>query len=191
MSLRFMLPTEGGGNYASLRILSSLGIPSGFVLKGETVDWEQLLDLTTYYYFNVASHAPISPLDAFGDHYAPGEGSPFGSAYLESPASTYFHVSVEGEVALSQQDLKGGNFLYPSLEALAEERVQSVAEGGNHTLTAFFLAPGPCPTCPALKLCRRRVAADDGSVPDGCSSFFSELMGMIEEYQAMRDGRGG
>ena len=191
MSLRLMLPTEGEENYTSLRILSSLGIPSGFLLRGDTADWEQLLDLASYYYFTFANHAPIAPLDNFGDHYLPGGGCSFGSAYLEDPATIYYHLNQEGEVALSQEDLERGNILYPSLEALGEAGVQTDLEGRTQPLSRLFLSPGPCPMCPALKLCRGGVAGDDGNVPDGCSGFFSELMGMVEEYQAMRNGRGG
>jgi hypothetical protein len=190
MSLRFMLPTEGQENYTSLRILSSLGIPSGFVLSGDTADWEELLDLATYYYFNFANHAPIAPLDVLGDQYEPGEGCTFGNAFLEDPSTEYFHLNAAGEVALTAEDLKKGEKVYPSLEALREAGSQEELEGKSRFWSRLFLSPGPCTTCPAMKLCRGRVAGDDGKVPDGCSSFFSELMGMIEEYQAMRGGRG-
>jgi hypothetical protein len=190
MSLRIMLPTEGEDNYTSLRILSSLGIPSGFLLRGDTADWEQLLDLATYYYFSIVNHAPVAPLDSFAEGYVPGEGSFFGSAYLEDPDTTYLHLNRKGEVALSEADLVRGKIRYLSLDDLAREGMQTDSEGRAQPLSGLFTSTSPCPKCPALKICRGRVAHEDGTVPDGCSSFFVELMGMIEEYQDMRDGRG-
>ncbi len=189
MSLRIMLPTEGE-NYVSLRILSSLGIPSGFLLKGETADWEKLLDLATYNFFNLVGHAPIAPYDVMGDHYRPGEPFLFGSAYLEDPGTRYFYLNREGELALSEEDLEEGKILYSSLEALAEAGMQVEPGETGHSLSSIFMSTGPCSVCPALKLCRGRLAGKEGQVPKGCKSFFSELMGLIEEYQALRDGRG-
>lgn len=191
MSLRLMLPTEGEDNYTSLRVLSSLGIPSGFRLKGESADWEQLLDLATYYFFNVMGHGPIAPFDTLGERYAPGEGAPFGSTCFDEPGITYLFLNADGEVALSMEALEKEDFLCHSPNELSEARIVEELEEQVDRWKRVFMSAGPCPRCPVLKLCRGRIAGDDGTVPEGCIGFFSELMGMVEEYQAMRNGRGG
>jgi hypothetical protein len=188
MSLRIMLPTNLDMNYISLRILSSMGIPSGFLLDGRSADWEQLLDLATYYYFSLMSPAPISPFDTLGERYVPGEGAPFGSALLDEPTISYLYVNKVGQIAMSREDLENGKILCHSIDGLAESEVMARLEDEVNVPSRFFMASGACSTCPGWKLCRGRVAEDDGSVPDGCSSFFIELMDTIEEYQAMKAG---
>ena len=188
MSLRIMLPTVGEMNYTSLRILSSLGIPSGFLLEGSSANWEQLLDLATYYYFNFMGPAPISPFDTLGERYVPGEGAPFGSALLDEPAVLYLYVNKAGQVAASREGLENGEILCQSVDMLQDSEVMANLERQVCDPSQVFLASGPCSTCPGWKLCRGRAAADDGSVPEGCSSFFLELMDTIEEYQAMKTG---
>jgi len=61
LDITIHLPSDGAGNIAGLRILSSLGIRCAAVIGTEGQDWEAIADLATYTALGSAPHAPIEP----------------------------------------------------------------------------------------------------------------------------------
>jgi hypothetical protein len=74
LDIAIHLPTEGTGNMAGLRILSSLGIPCAAIIAREEQDWDAIADLATYAVLGPIPRAPIEP---FTHMALSGEPFPF------------------------------------------------------------------------------------------------------------------
>lgn len=77
------LPTEGAGNMAGLRILSSLGIRCAAIIGREWQDWEAISDLATYAVLGPAPHAAIQPFTQMAV-----SGEPFPAVNWDLPCFT-------------------------------------------------------------------------------------------------------
>lgn len=180
-NLRVYFPSDDD-NLTAARVLSSVGIHTAIVFNEDTAPgWDSLADLMTYALLGTAPHAPIEPFQTMADVYRQGPiGDSWGRVYLDDPFR-YIHIDAMGRVALSNRELLAGDFIANDHSAIGSLEIMKAIDDRGQKWQTFFLENSFCARCAGWKLCRGRFS--DGKVePDGCSEFFDEMTGIVEQY---------
>ena len=184
MKVRVYLPCDNPENITSLQILSSVGVSvASRIIQGPHY-WEQLLDLMTFAILGPAPHSPIDPFVFIADSFETGGAVDWRGIYFEDP-NEFFHLDNNGRVALSHQELMDKNFIFddPSdidgREDIPEYRLRIDPR------ERFFLTDHPCSRCPGWRVCMGAFV-QNGSIPEGCREFASEMLEVVEQYRANR-----
>lgn len=184
MNLRVYLPLCCRENYTNLRILSSLGIASAVIFREPEPDWENLSDLMTYALLGMVPHAHIEPFHYIATHYDTSKPMDFSAVYFDDPRR-YLHVNEQGWVALTSKDLEAQNFILGDLQGLDAMAEQEAYLNRLEAWRELFLAPEGCAYCPGWRVCLGKFRGTAGANP-GCREFFTELMEVAEQYQALQ-----
>ena len=113
LNLRVYLPCDHADNLASLRILSSVGIPCCADFRDGGTDWEALADLATYAVLERTPHAAMEPFAFMAANYHSADRLDWGRVFFDDPRH-FLHLSEDGRVALSQAELAEGRFVAPA-----------------------------------------------------------------------------
>jgi hypothetical protein len=181
MDVRIYMPADNEKSLTEVRILASLGIDCAVIFDGGTIRWDLLSDLMTYALLGLVPHAEIEPFSYIAGQYDPKKRAGFGAVYFDDPL-TYLHVDAAGRVALTRSDLEAERFFARSIEGVTEESRLAAWGAHDESWSGFFLERSRCAQCPGWRICggalARRAEADPG-----CSSFFGELMDVIDQRQ--------
>ena len=185
LNLRVYMPAAGEGNMTSLRILSSLGIETAVLFQGGEPDWDDLSDLMTYAFFGQMPHAPIAPFGYLLDNFDQRGRSEFGVVYFDDPRS-YLHLDEKGHVALTNMDLKKGQFLAESIDELGDDvESQKPYDARLEDWREHFLRFDQCSTCPGWRACSGWFGRER-QPDDSCRKFCSELLNNLETSSLSR-----
>lgn len=185
LGIAAFLPSCRRENFDSVRILASLGIPSGLVLTPETPAWDLARDLLHYQAYAQTAHADIEPFASVMADYDPERDLSFADVFHENPR-TCLHLAPGGMVAATRVDLEAGKFLDVSLDNIAtvgeleQYRVRCLA-GRQH-----FLDFDTCSTCVAWRVCGGTFRTASGP-EGGCAAFFTDLLEACEFRGARAD----
>ena len=184
LNVRVYLPARNNDNLSGLRILASVGVPGCITFEEGGIDWDALADLMTYAVLGLLPHAPIDPFVYIAEHYDPLQYTEWGSVWFDDPKK-FLHLDNQGRVALSQEELMAGRFI---AEDILELENPLSCQGYVEKITAWrsaFREDHDCSRCPGWRVCLGRFAAN-GEPLAGCTTFFSEMMEVAEQYQAQR-----
>ena len=181
LNLRVFLPDDGGNNYRSLRILASLGIHCGLTFTDRSPAWEPLADLAHYALYGLVRKATIEPFHYIASQHNPEARTNFGSVVFDDP-TRFLHLTVEGKVALSRQDLLEENFILETLEGVGDITELEGYQDRKESWREFFLQDDGCAYCPAWRVCLGRF---DAITEDrkACAALFLELMDAADHYR--------
>ena len=181
LRLMVFLPLSAATTLRDLRILSSLGVPSALVWDAPVVDWEGVEDLLAYAAFTRVPHAAIEPFGYVMGAYSPRSLIDVSAVSFNDPAR-YLHVSSDGRVAMSAEDLAAGRFI-GGLEALRDladvDRGQDYRARTDH----FFLEQDGCAYCAGFRVCMGRFSSRRTANP-GCEKVFAKLLEIAESASA-------
>ncbi len=183
LNLRVYLPSDRAASFASLRVLSSLGIESALVFSKEGLDWERVADLMTYALLGQRPRAGIAPFNYVASRYQHERRTDFGAVYFDDP-HTYLHVGAGGCVALSDADLKAGVYLAESVEELNNIENHQKFRAHEGRWREFFLKTDGCAYCPGWRICLGKHA-DTVERDPGCREFFAEFLDSVEQHQSL------
>jgi hypothetical protein len=183
LNLRVYLPADTADGFTAVRLLSSLGVPTAVDFSHGPPRWDLASDLATYALLGLVPHAPIEPFQFLTARYRPAEFTDFGSVLFDDPAR-YLHLDEVGRVAVSAAELTAGEFIADHPAAMGDpEEIPAHRAYVNRWRSSFLRLDG-CAICQAWRICRGRFASG-ASQDQGCRAFFSELMGLVEQRQAL------
>jgi hypothetical protein len=174
-----MLPQDVPAAYRDLRILSSLLIPCGIVLREARPDWESLRELLSYAVYSQVPHAPIEPFHFVISNHASCKKIDFNSIYFDDP-SRFLHIDKHGHVALSRKELDRGDHVLNDLERLGEIQNCPSYVYRLNAWRELFLKPNGCAYCPGWRFCLGKYEA---FADNECQEFFNEWLEAAEYYQ--------
>jgi len=184
LNLRVYLPCDHADNLASLRILSSVGIPCGADFRKDRTDWEALADLATYAVLERAPHAAMEPFAFIAANYHSADRLDWGRVFFDDPKH-FLHLSEDGRVALSQAELAEGRFVAASLDEIeAADDFPPIRER-LRAWRHFFIDCHPCASCAGWRICRGKFSADL-SENAGCADFFGEMIDLVRRHTALQ-----
>ena len=186
-NLRVFLPCDKPENFVALRVLSSLGIPSGAVFGADT-DWDDLADLMTYAVLGRVPHAPMDPFSYIVSRYQPASYLNWGASIFDDP-TRFLHLDGKGRVALSEAELRRRCFVADSLDGIAEADDLPAIGDRAQAWRGFFAENHPCTACPGWKLCLARFATGPAAPDRGCAAFFEEMIEVALRAQALTVAR--
>lgn len=186
LSMRIFLPAGGSAHYASLNILSSLGVACGVNLLDGPPEWKSLTDLMHYAVYGKASHAGIEPFHYLARNYGARETTDFASVYFEYP-ERYLHADRQGRIALSNAELRKGSFIAQSPDVLDTIDLKDNYLERINRRQDFFLKPDGCAYCEGWRICLGKFShiADSGE----CKEFFTEMLEAVEFVKSKSDGK--
>jgi hypothetical protein len=184
MKVRVYLPCDDPENITSLQIFASVGVSVASRIIQGPHHWEPLLDLMTFAILGPAPHSPIDPFVFVADNFEAGGSVDWRGIYFEDP-NEFFHLDDRGRVALSHNELLDNDFIFddPSGIDIREEYPEYRLRTSPRE--RFFLTDHPCTRCPGWRVCMGAFV-QNGSSPDGCSEFASEMLEVVEQYRAHR-----
>ena len=148
--IRVMLPSSNKETYASLKILSSLGVDCGIFFNQEHADSETFLDLASYYYMSPVPHASIEPFANVKENIHQDHNHSFDEVYfIDEKRFIYIHSENEFSFAPQSKRLS----LYLSDDDLEKEQV-------NFKLKNYyghFMELDQCSKCKAFKICNHKL----------------------------------
>ncbi len=170
-----------------LRILSSLGVPTGIRFCEELPDWESLADLMSYSVYGKVQHAPIQPFQYIIDTFGPAKNMEFGDVFLENP-SKFLHVDRNAQVFLSRSELEEGKAGLCGIDSVDEVYAMKPYVERVNSWREFFLKEDGCAYCPVWRLCLGKFERFTGH-DQGCRNFFSELLEAAEYHHEKKSQR--
>jgi hypothetical protein len=177
LRMQVYLPLSGTNTIRDIRILSSLGIATALVWDAASVDWDAVEDLLAYAAYTRVPHATIEPFSYLIAGYSARNLVDFSAVSFDDP-SRYLHVSSDGRVARSGDDLRAGRFLgdLDSLDAMTDrDRLEDYRARTDH----FFLEQEGCAFCSAFRVCLGKFSNRRTANP-GCERLFAKLMDIAE-----------
>lgn len=184
LNLRVYLPGGQTGNLGNLRILSSVGIHAGAILKQVGTDWEYLADLATYTLLVRAPHAAIEPFSFISANYRAGCNLDWGAVFFDDPRH-FLHLDVHGRVALSPAELAEQRFAAANLAEIGSpEEFPPIRERARSWRT-YFENNHPCAFCAGWRICLGKFSADLGKNA-GCADFFTELLELVRQHRILQ-----
>ncbi len=183
-NLRFYLCCDDATNITALRILSSLGIHTCAVFGTGMDDWEAISDLMTYAVLGQYPHAPMEPFQTIATSYKPDGWTQWGAVYFDDPGC-YLHLDEQGRVALSEAQVRLGEYCAGSLEEWSAKSGSEEAKQQSRAWTRYFLENQECSCCPGWKACLGRFSA---FLPagKGCASFLCEMLEVVRQYHRLK-----
>ena len=182
-NVRIFMPSARSDNLTCLRILSSLGVPSGLTMSSAQ-DWDALDDLMHYAMYTRTHHADIDPFGYVHSSYNPQEFTYLRTPLFENPLK-YVHVDEEENIALSAEGLRVGSWIGRGLESLPNLRESAEYRHSINSWQGIFLEDRRCAYCPAWRLCLGSFVADcerDSKV----YSFFDDFITAADASYAAR-----
>ncbi len=186
LDIRIFMPAHIQESYTSLRILSSLNLASGLYFSSHAPDWDAMRDLLSYAAYGKIRHAPIEPFQFIISDYRPAKPNGFGSVYFEDP-NRYLHISSEGKIALTHEDLVAGRTI--SCDPNRLDEINSCPEYREYmdSWRAFFLKQTDCACCQGWLVCLGRLYHVSGKSPDTCGKVMAELMDAGDYFRTLKD----
>ena len=184
MKVRVYLPCSDPENITSLQILSSVGVSVVSRIIQGPHHWEALMDLMTFAVLGIAPHSPIDPFVFVADNFETGGSVDWRGIYFENP-SEFFHLDDRGRIALSHRELLTGDFIFDDPSGIDTRQDNPEYTLRTSPRERFFLTDHPCSRCPGWRVCMGAFA-QNGSVPDGCSAFATEMLEVVEQYRENR-----
>lgn len=185
LKVHVYFPVENDENLASSHILASLGITCCLTFGEKKPNWDALSDLMTYAVLGSIPHAPIEPFHHIAYHYNPGNYVDWGSVYFDDPKE-FLHMDSRGRVALSHHELLNGSFIAEDISILKDPFANTGYMEGINAWRQCFLSDHPCITCEGWKICLGKFTVNDKPI-EGCSTFITEMLAVIEQYWAERE----
>jgi hypothetical protein len=183
-NLRVYLPGDRTDNLVSLRILSSVGIHAGAVLRQVGTDWEPLADLATYALLGQVPHATIEPFSFIAANYQAGQNLDWGRVIFDDPRH-FLHLDRKGRVALSPAELAKKHFVAQSVgEIGAPDEFPPIRER-LRSWRHYFTDNRPCAFCTGWKICLGKFS-QGLSENAGCAEFFTEMIGLVRQHTALK-----
>lgn len=182
-NIRVFLPAARAENLVSLRILSSLRVPTGFELA-PPLDWVAVNDLMHYSMYTRTPHADIEPFGYVRSSYDPAAFTYLQTPIFENPLR-YLHVDEQENIALSAADLRDGRLIGHGLESLPGVCESPEYRHIVHGWQAIFLENKPCAYCPAWRLCQGSFRPDCER-NENVNRFFEDLMTAADSLYAAR-----
>lgn len=187
LNIRIYAPAECDENLTGFRILASLGVETALTLTAIPPDWEKVTDLMTYALLGLSPHAGIEPFLFIGEHYEPASRTEFGAVYFDDPTA-YLHLDEKGRVYVSPHDLQTGRAAVEEpFEIEGVEKTEAYRDR-MESWRQHFVAMDACSVCPGWRLCGG-TCARFLSHGNGCSDLFTEMMDVVEQYQAIKSER--
>jgi hypothetical protein len=176
LNLRVYLPCR---DLTGARVLASLGIAVSVDLT-EAPDWDGVADLMTYALLGLAPHAPVEPFHSIAAGYKQAARcDDWGHLFFDDP-TRYLHLDAEGHVALSRRELLAGQFAAGDLSELDSPELKRAIAERAESWRDLFADDHFCARCAAWRICRARLRDGKGA-PDGCDTFFLEMVEVIEQ----------
>jgi hypothetical protein len=183
LNVRIYIPASSSDNLAGIRILSSLGLAAAAIID-RTADWAGCADLCTYALLGIARHASIEPFGRLAEQYDATGVNRLTSALFEDPAGT-FHMSENGAVARTSDQLAKGEFVAQSIEQFLATPLPTPSDSALKLLAQN----SSCAFCAALSVCLGTVA-DPAACPSEAKEFFADLLDAVEQSKDLsRRGR--
>ena len=134
------------------QIAASLGIHSGIVLKGNAPLDDSVLDLITYNFYSLMSHADIEPFSTM-ERYYDGENivSP-AIAYFDNPCR-FVYFDKDYNIYLSEDDFNSGKNVDKGFDKLHTIGESEAVEEAINEWQQLFIESHPCSYCPAFRIC--------------------------------------
>lgn len=184
MSIRIFLPLSVKENFTSLKLLSSLGIDSGFTYSEcKSIDSDKLMDLASYFYMSPYNHASIEPFDYIWRNLNAEQNLNIDTVYFINP-KRYIFMDSEHNIAFSGVNLKNGEYIGKFEDF---EKIEFVAEY-NYKLKNYyshFDKLDNCSKCPNFKICSRNLQTKLTDCENVIAEIYeyAELRGQIEQKQ--------
>lgn len=174
--IRVMLPASNQESYASLKILSSLGVDCGIFFDQEQVDSETFLDLASYYYMSPVPHASIEPFSNIKENIHIDHNHSFDEVYfIDEKRFIYIH----SESAFSFSPQSEHLSLYLSDNDFEKEQV-------NFKLVNYyghFMNLDQCSKCKAFKICNHKLISSFNS---DCQQIMADVFEYAEISENVR-----
>lgn len=179
--LNVMVIFTGSGRNAckDAQILSSLGVHSGVEITPDSDLSEELVDLITYSFYSMMPHGDIEPFATMARYYD-------GESYV-SPAiarfvnpDRYFHVNGDLHVAFSPEDLAEGRLIGEDFNSVADQALETAADGYAHRWQEMFVDSHSCTFCPAFRICMGYFYGHRAQEEGRCIPVMTELLEAIE-----------
>jgi hypothetical protein len=170
-------------NLTSLRILSSLGIPSGLLMQ-PPLDWDAVDDLMHYAMYTRTPHADIDPFGYVKSVYTPQMLTYLGTPLFDNPLR-YVHMDGEGNIALSDADLRAGRWIGHGAEALTGLTETEEYRHAVNDWQKVFLEDRRCAYCPAWRLCQGSFLSECER-DEGVLRFFTGFLEAADAAYAAR-----
>ena len=175
-NVRILIDSSIPSSYTDIRILSSLGIPSGIVISKQT-DWGLLTDLMTYSIYTKAKHATIEPFNYIANNYSPKHTIDFNAVYFDTHEK-YIYLGKNMEVYLGLNDFKQNRNVVSELDNIASSEAYMLK---SNELDNFFLKTDGCAYCSGWKICTGKY--QDIKSESGCRNFFNDMIDASEFHQ--------
>ncbi len=184
LSIRLFLTSDNKKNISDLQIISSLGVDCGLYFGNQTINWDSINDLMHYNVYGKMRHGTIEPFQYIVTQYQPQQYTDFGSVYFENP-QRYVHISDEGKIGLSSNDLKQEKFVTETISEL-----ESITENANYQhykkrWQEFFQQNDGCSYCPSWRVCLGKFDYQRVANPK-CAELFSDCMEAAEFYNSKK-----
>jgi len=187
LNLRLFLPAHPDENLTSIKILSSLGIPTGvFFIKGEKINWSLLNDLMYYYFYTINKHADIEPFKYIADHYHHTHIN-FNAVYFNHPLK-YIFCNKFGITSLTEANLNDGKNGDLHISELNENWKNEKKLDFERDLMLNFKHLNACSVCPGWRICLSAFKEQIEENP-GCTDFFTEMLDACEFYNKTRQNK--
>jgi hypothetical protein len=175
-NITVFLPGEDPNTYSALRILSSLGVFSGFYFTDphRPKPWEEINDLMHYAVYTKTNHAPIEPFEYVVSRYNPREAVCFTTPFFDN-ARRFLHMDSEENIAVTRERLMEKNFIARGMETLDTVTDTETYQIYLRQWQKGFLDNNRCAYCEAWRVCQGAFFSECESQP-GCRQFFTDLM---------------
>jgi hypothetical protein len=186
LKLHVFLPASKSENFTGVRILASLGIPSG-VQFDETIDWDLTNDLMHYAVYSKTNHAPVEPFHYAVTRYEPNRLMDIRVVYFEKPFK-YLHINEKEEIALTNTELDRGESIAIGVESIKTIEDNKTYKDRKVANQKVFLERQRCAYCDAWRICGG-IFTDTSMHDNRCSQFFSDLLEAAEYTQKQKEQR--
>ncbi len=187
LNIRIFLPADKKESYTSARILSSLKVPVGLSFNGSSPDWETMSDLMHFAVYSRVEHAPIEPFDYLINNYRINDRTDFDSVYFND-SSRYLHISKEGRVGLSFNDIAEDQYIADSIADIQD--IENMPEYRNNVdkWQEHFHRSDGCAYCGGWRACLGKFfeVTEDRKA---CGKFFTEVMEAAENNKKIHGQR--
>jgi len=183
-NIRVYIPHSIEHAFTKMKLLSSLGVHTAIILDKTEPDWDALSDLAAYSLLTRVPHATIYPFSYLSSKYNFSKPTDFNAVYFNDPRK-YLHLTEEGAVALSTEDINSRCFISNNvcLAGNIHENTHYIEylESWRH----LFLDYSICAYCEGWRICLGKFI---GVVSDysKCQSFCSECLSMIEQDRTIK-----
>jgi hypothetical protein len=187
MRMRIFISSDDPNAVTGIKILASMGIPSGIYFGAAKIQWDKMNDLMHYALLSNTAHASVEPFRSVYDNYKVSKYTELGGAYFDDPQS-FLHVDPEGTIALTEEEMIRGKFVgkgIDSIDSLAfcAEVQQRLQEWRKHIETC-----DQCSFCPGFRICGGRFEGQSQDTAE-CKEFFSDFIDTVELVKSKNKAR--